>query len=36
MQTADDVTLYTLNKRLVEVSHMGIKGALSLVNRLVD
>ena len=27
---------YTLNKKLVEVSHMGIKGGSSLVNRLVD
>ncbi len=26
----------TLNKKLVEVSHMGIKGGSSLVNRFVD
>ena len=27
---------YTLNKRLVEGSHTGIKGGSSLVNHLVD
>ncbi len=28
--------LYTLNKKLVKVGHVGIKGGSSLVNHLVD
>ena len=30
------IPTYNLNKKLVEVGHMGIKGASSLVNQLVD
>ncbi len=31
-----EIYIYTLNKKLVEVGHMGMKGASSLVNHLVD
>ena len=31
-----EIYIYTLNKKLVKVGHMGMKGASSLVNHLVD